>query len=54
MREANALEKDACRQDAQGRINEITVRMKYHNGTEETARMGLAARVWLQGEWRMA
>ena len=53
MREANALEKDACRPDAQGRINEITVRMKSHDGAEVTAPMGLTVRFRRLGEWRM-
>ena len=54
MREANALEKDACRQDAQGRRNEITVRMKSLDSAENTARMGLTVRFRRLGEWRMA
>ena len=54
MREANALEKDACRPDAQGRINEITVRMKSLDCVENTVRMGRMERIQRLGEWRMA
>ena len=52
MREANALEKDSCRPDAQGRINEITVRMKSLDSAEVTATMGLTVRFRRLGNGR--